>query len=438
MIAMMNLKKLPGGDSKIKNMLRGNVYKLLNTGFFHIFGSSVLNKVLIFLSTLILVRIIPKSEYGIFTYAWNIYSIMVLLSGFGIVSGVMQICSENQSNPIKHLQVYQFGIKFGSMVDLGLAVLMAVLSLVIPLPIKGSYKVLLSLCLLPLVSLWGDLQTTFLRSQRRNKEYAWLSSTSTILYTVFTILGAYLFEAKGMILGRYVSAILFFTIAIYIYKIPFYKHKYAGIRKNDKKDILKVSLISMLNNGLSQMLYLIDVFVIGIVLTDSVQVASYKVATQIPNALSFIPIATVTYIYPYFAAHYNDKKWCFRRYKQVLITFGTLNICISFILIVSAPYIVKHLFGTQYLDAIPVFRILSLSYFFSGTFRVIGGNLLVTQRKLKFNTIVAVISGIVNVVADLLFINLWGAVGAALATISVVILTSIMNTIYFIKVLHSK
>ena len=263
-------------------------------------------------------------------------------------------------------------------------------------------------------------------------------SISTILYTVFTVLGAYLFEAKGMILGRYISAILSVSIAIYIYKIPFYNQKYERIRKDDKRDILKVSLISMLNNGLSQMLYLIDVFVIGIVLIDSVQVASYKVATQIPNALSFIPIAVVTYIYPYFAAHCNDKKWCLRRYKQVLITFGTFNICISLILIVFAPYIVEHLFGTQYLDAIPVFRILSFSYFFSGTFRVIGGNLLVTQRKLKFNTIVAVISGIVNVAADLLFINLWGAVGAALATISVVIFTSVMNTVYFMKVLHSK
>ena len=120
------------------------------------------------------------------------------------------------------------------------------------------------------------------------------------------------------------------------------------------------------------------------------------------------------------------------------MSFGAFNICISLVLIVFAPYIVKLLFGTQYLDAVPVFRILSFSYFFSGTFRVIGGNLLVTQRKLRFNTAVAVISGIINIVADLLFIKWWGAVGAALATISVVVVTSVMNTVYLLKVLYSK
>lgn len=426
------------GENNKKNMLKSSVSKLLNTGFFHIFGSSVLNKVITFLSTLILVRVISKPEYGVFTYAWNIYSIMILLSGFGIVSGVMQICSENQSDPAKHMQIYQFGIRFGSVVDVVLAVGMAVMAVFIPLPIEGANGILLFLCLLPLVSLWGDLQTTFLRTQKKNKTYAWLSSISTVLYTVFTVLGAYLFEAEGMVFGRYVSGLLFFCIAVYIYKIPFYQRKCADIAKKDKRDILKVSLISMLNNGLSQMLYLIDIFVIGIVLTDSIQVASYKVATQIPNALSFIPIAAVTYIYPYFAEHIHDKKWCIKRYKQILLSFGAFNICISLVLIVFAPYIVKLLFGTQYLDAVPVFRILSFSYFFSGTFRVIGGNLLVTQRKLRFNTAVAVISGIINIVADLLFIKWWGAVGAALATISVVVVTSVMNTVYLLKVLYSK
>ena len=42
---------------------------LFKTGFFHIFGSNVINKILAFLSSVILVRILTKTEYGAFTYA---------------------------------------------------------------------------------------------------------------------------------------------------------------------------------------------------------------------------------------------------------------------------------------------------------------------------------------------------------------------------------
>ena len=53
-------------------------------------------------------------------------------------------------------------------------------------------------------------------------------------------------------------------------------------------------------------------------------------------------------------------------------------------------------------------------------------------HKLKFNTIVAVLSGIVNVIADYFFIQFWGSIGAALATVLVVVFSSIMNTTYLI------
>ena len=39
--------------------------KLFSTGFFHIFGSNVINKILSFASGILLVRILTKSEYGI-------------------------------------------------------------------------------------------------------------------------------------------------------------------------------------------------------------------------------------------------------------------------------------------------------------------------------------------------------------------------------------
>ena len=60
--------------------MRGRLMQLFRTGFFHIFGGNVINKVLTFLSSMIMVRILTKQEYGIFTYSWNIYNILLLFS----------------------------------------------------------------------------------------------------------------------------------------------------------------------------------------------------------------------------------------------------------------------------------------------------------------------------------------------------------------------
>ena len=79
-----------------------------------------------------------------------------------------------------------------------------------------------------------------------------------------------------------------------------------------------------------------------------------------------------------------------------------------------------------------------MNYFISGTFRILSGNLLVTQRKLKFNLFVAIISSTTNIIADYLFIYCWGAIGAAYATVLVVIVSSILSTTYLVYTFNKK
>ena len=71
---------------QLKNLIR----KLKTTGFGHLFGSSVINKILTFMSSIILVRLIPKSDYGIYSNADNILGMFCILEGFGMVSTFLQ------------------------------------------------------------------------------------------------------------------------------------------------------------------------------------------------------------------------------------------------------------------------------------------------------------------------------------------------------------
>ena len=236
-----------------------------------------------------------------------------------------------------------------------------------------------------------------------------------------------------MVLGYYFAYLVTILVAYYYMEVRFITGT-KTLEKKDKKALFSISIVSMCNNGLAQLMYLLDVFVLGIVAADESILASYKVATIIPSALTFIPLSLMTYLYPYFAEHRLDGKWCIRNYVRILIMLGSFNIMLSFVLFLMAPLIIDILYGNIYLDAVPIFRILSVNYFFSGTFRILSGNLIVTQRKLKFNLIVAIVSGIINIVTDFLFIQWWGAIGAAYATVVVVIVSSVMSTIYLLYI----
>ena len=77
------------------------IKKLKNTGLFDIFGSSIVVKIIGFMSSIILVRIVSKEDYGTFTIAWNIYSIAMLATGFGASYAILQLGCENIKDTTK-------------------------------------------------------------------------------------------------------------------------------------------------------------------------------------------------------------------------------------------------------------------------------------------------------------------------------------------------
>ena len=191
----------------------------------------------------------------------------------------------------------------------------------------------------------------------------------------------------------------------------------------------------MLNNSASIIMQNIDGLLLGLLLTNSSVVASYKVATYIPTGLAFLPQMLVIYIYPYFASHRNDKEWLREKYKKIVFIFAIINLVITISIVSFSNSLVPLVFGENYSDAVIPLNILMITYFFNATFRNLSGNLLASQRKVKANLLFGIIGILVNVIADILLIPSLGATGAALATFCVVFCVAIISTIYLLKVL---
>ena len=142
------------------------------------------------------------------------------------------------------------------------------------------------------------------------------------------------------------------------------------------------------------------------------------------------------YVYPYFARNNKNKIWLLKQYKRIIRWFGLFNIILSMLCFLGAKYIICIVFGQQYVIEVNTFRVLSISYFFSATFRVVAGNLLITQRKYMFNLWTSIFSSIINILLNIIFVKKIGAIGAAWATLTISCVTGFVSTGYLIHVFN--
>ena len=415
------------------NSIKTILQKLTATGFFHIFGSGTLVQVVTFLSNIILINIVAKDVYGLFTYAANIYSMIMLLSGLGASSTVLQLASENFQNPKKRAAIYQFGLIFGILANFILASSVIVAGALYPFQIEGAQLLVYLYTILPILQYLTEYQAIYLRSERNNKGYSFVNLLNAILIMIFSIAGALTFGAAGFILAQYCAALLIAFIGIYRFKVPLLSSR-EKLSRTEIFEFVKYSLIVSVGNAFSQLKTIASAFVLGLMIPNAELLAAYNVALKIPVALLFVPYAICIYLYPYFAEHINDPLWCLKNFKKATLVIFIVNALITIVGILASEPLITFLFGSQYLDALDAFRILLFNFLLAGTFNTLPGNLLGAQRKFAYNLGVNILTGTLNVLLCVAFISLFGVNGAAWAIVTT---TAISGCFYVGGLLHT-
>ena len=123
--------------------------KLGSTGFFHVFGSTAINKVISFASGIVLVRLISKSEYGVFSYANNLLNFFMIVCGFGAASGILQMCSEKMDEQEKKA-LYAYASRNSFIINSFLSVMIFLTGMFIPLKIEGAGICLAMMAFIPI------------------------------------------------------------------------------------------------------------------------------------------------------------------------------------------------------------------------------------------------------------------------------------------------
>ena len=418
--------------------IRSKIKKLYETGFFHIFSSNVINKILLFCNGIFIVRVLSKESFGVYSYSQNLLSIFLLFSGLGINNGLLQFASK--SNEEEKNEIFKFTFRLGIIINIILTGIVILYCIFCNFKIKEGKEILLYMSGFPFFTIIIDSFLIYWRAELKNKEMSVLSTINTLSTVIFMVIGGYLYELKGVILGKYIGFILVMLVILKynsLKKIKQYLKK-SKINFSLKKEIIKYSLSSQITGSIVSFIHTLDILSIGLLIGDKNILAAYKTANTIPFGLEFIPAAIMIYIYPYFARNNNNIQWIKENYIKVLKILIGINFIIVTTNLCFGKMIIINIFGKEYLDSIKIFNILCIGYFFTGSFRVLGANILFALQKPKYNIYSSVIASISNIFLNIFLIKKYGSIGAAYATLMIFIIWSVLVNLFIYKTLKNK
>lgn len=261
------------------------------------------------------------------------------------------------------------------------------------------------------ISVAEDYLSQYFLAIKKKLMSSLLSITAKIIYLMMIFI--FSFDVKTLIILNIISHA---TVLLYIF----------GINKSDvgKFEFDKDWFKEVLNFSLWQLfgfsgLYLInfgDTVVIKHFMTTE-DVGIYNAAYKLFNAIASFAFVISSYyagsVSQYFANN-DSKKIKQFFYKERLLIFGLSTIAHIVVMIFSKP-IITTVYGDRYVQSVAIFNILMIGSIF-GYLTVFYMLYYNTNKKHKLQQTINIFRAILNVGLDIVFIQIFGLIGPAIAT----------------------
>lgn len=222
-------------------------------------------------------------------------------------------------------------------------------------------------------------------------------------------------------LAWFIIAITFDFLLIATGYIISYRRKAGSIKKWSFDRNLALYLIKesfpLLLSGTAVIIYQkVDQVMIRNMI-DNAALGQFSVASRITELVIFIPMVIAQTVTPLLVKLHNGNTEIYKQKRQQfmdLMVWSALGFSVIMSLI-AAP-LIKILFGSNYLNAIPVLQIMSWKAVFMALFAA-SGQIIVVEHRQQYSAIRNLIGCFISVMLNLLLIPLWGIIGSALATV---------------------
>ena len=391
------------------------------------FASSLITKICSFLTSLILIRILSPDEFGVLSYVLSVLAFFIPFSGGGMQHSYLRYAPmlDDKKNSIGLFQhsLYR-GFLFSFCIAFVLFLLIPWLSSAV-----GNTSIYFNWLIFYLFSSFLiELVKMRYRVDDQNKKYAGIDVYLSVLVLFFGTGLAYFY-------GPVSYVIVFVTVPLVLGLV----HLKVHLKVPEKVDVkipekyYSYGIWVGIGAIASQLMYSLDIFLVGKLIQDSQQVAIYRTASIIPIALFFIPNSYITTHYTDLAKNSMDKEYLIRFAKDYIKLFFILAFVLGAVLYFMSDYIISILFGEEYAEAAYLFEILILGMLGAFILRIPFGNMLASVGKSNWNAILAFIILILNGILNYYAIYAWGIVGAAIVTSSLLWISGILSlTLFFI------
>lgn len=402
--------------SKVVNFTN-RIKHLYDTGALHVTIGSFVTKFVAFFGSIFVVRLLSKEQYGLLGYVENIYGYALVVAGFGLSYSILRYVIIAQEN--KRRKVFQYVVNRSLVINFVIAAIIVVANFFVPYPegFKESvYFVPLIAILVPVQDLFNDGLFT-LRASFRNKEFAYWSTGVSFLLIVGRIIGAKVGSVGGVLWSRVIiNFVASVTLILYCLRLLPPRNNNIKLNHKETTEINKYAIQYMITNGLWAVFMLNDLFILGNMISDAALIADYKVAYVLPGNLMIFSNAIGIYVGPYFTKNEMDFSWVRRNFKKVFIisfiVVFTVAVGISFL---ARPLIIL-MYGENYLNVVPLMRVLLLAAILNSGLRYTTANTLAAMGQVKYNMIISAIGMALQIVLDILLIKHFKAMGVAISS----------------------
>ncbi|MBW2659694.1 MAG: flippase [Deltaproteobacteria bacterium] len=377
---------------------------------------------LVFLSNIMLARILGTSGTGVYFLSITIVSIGVTIASLGLNNAVLRFASIAYAQKKSATLAVLFR-KSTALIIVAGGTIGIVFWLIIPiLPFNmaksGELQVVLPVMLIAIAPLsLIQIQGEFFKAMGKPGKS---TVVQAVILPMFMVTGLAVFRWFG---GASVHEVaLLYTIAAItavLFSGLMLLRDVPGIFREqcsfDTRMLLRTSLPLLWVASMNLIMGWTDILFLGI-WTDSATVGVYGIATRTASLTGFILIAINSVITPQFAVLYNEKKLDeLERVTQVGAMWMLLIALPVILFLLLFPKQLLHLFGTGFVQGAPFLRILVIGQLINVATGSVGYLLMMTgHERLMRNNIM--LSALINLTGNFFLIPKYGAAGAALST----------------------
>ena len=400
-------------------------------GFFsrsgsYVFSATIIAKILSFIASWTALKFISNDELGVVLFAYNFILFLIPVSGFGLHQSLLRYSALVKTDQEKN-SLFLYVFNKGILASLGLILLIISVSFFINFKFENTlpYIIVLSFVILP--SFLFEIIRAQFRLQHNNKAFAYTELVHSIVLLVSVFLLSYYFKEVGYTIALLITPLL--TSIFFIKKI---KIDFKSKIKTQIADFTfwKYGFFASLSNVVTQLLFVIDILLIGYLLEDTEMITNYRYISLIPFSLLFLPMVFISTDFVAFTEKIYDKKYIVN-YMKSYMTFFLIISCFLFLFSYFFAEQILTFLDSSFTQFTDVFLILIFGIIGIYIFRGLYGNLLSSIGKAHINYYIASFSLIVNIVSNYYLIPKYGIKGAAITSSILMWLTGIASWVCF-------